>query len=277
VIIFAFPDSPAAEGGLRAHDVLVTADGQPLVDADGYLNHTAMRGPAGTDVTLVVDRPGEKRFEVTITRRRIVTPLPVDYCAVRGTRIGYIFIPGLDDETVGDQVRQALEAFTADGSLDGVILDNRQNYGGVDAVAEEILGFFTEGKLGAFVGHRHSRSLNIVAEHIGNSQTAPLVVLVDLDTVSFGEIMSGVLQNEGRATLVGQTTLGNVETLWGYDFEDGSRAWIAVETFRPNGLEPGVWEETGIVPDVFAPTRWDLFTEATDPALAVAVELLTQR
>jgi carboxyl-terminal processing protease len=225
-------------------------------------------------MSLTIERLGEETFEVTITRRRIVAALPVDYCAVSGTRIGYIFIPGLDDETVGDQVREALAAFTADGPLEGVILDNRQNYGGASPVLEEILSFFVDGKMGAFVGHRRSESLNIRAEHIGNSQSVPLVVLVGVDTVSFGEIMSGILQNEERATVIGQTTLGNVETLWGYDLEDGSRAWIAVQTFRPNDLDPGIWEDTGIIPDVSAPTRWDLFTEATDPALATAVEWL---
>lgn len=274
VILYTFPDSPAAEAGLRAHDIIVAANGQPPVDADGFLNETALRGPAGSEMILTIERPGETTFDVTIIRRRIVASLPVDYCAVPGTRIGYIFIPGLDDETVGDQVREALEAFTADGPLTGVILDNRQNYGGASPVLEEILGFFVEGKMGAFVGHRRSESLNIDAEHISNSQSVPLVVLVDVDTISFGEIMSGILQNEGRATVVGQTTLGNVETLWGYDLADGSRAWIAVQTFRPNNLEAGLWEDTGIVPDVHRPTRWDLFTEATDPALATAVELL---
>jgi C-terminal processing protease CtpA/Prc len=88
--------------------------------------------------------------------------------------------------------------------------------------------------------------------------------------------MSGVLQNSGRARVVGQTTLGNVEILWGYDFDDSSRVWLAHETFQPVDLPNGIWEKTGIVPDVLVPTRWDLFSEATDPALAKAVELLSQ-
>jgi carboxyl-terminal processing protease len=116
-------------GGSRfsAHDIIVAANGQAPVDADGFLNEAALRGPAGSEMILTIERPGETVFDVTIIRRRIVASLPVDYCAVPGTRIGYIFIPGLDDETVGDQVREALEAFTADGPLEGVILDNRQN------------------------------------------------------------------------------------------------------------------------------------------------------
>ena len=65
--------------------------------------------------------------------------------------------------------------------------------------------------------------------------------------------------------------------LWGYDFDDGSRAWIAHDAFEPNGLDLGVWEETGIVPDVTVPTRWDLFTEATDPTLPAALALLAEQ
>ena len=101
-----------------------------------------------------------------------------------------------------------------------------------------------------------------------------LNVLTGLDTVSYGEVVSGVLGHSGRATLLGGTTLGNVEQLHRFDFPDGSRAWLAAATFQPLGLSPGAWDDLGIAPDVSVPTRWDLFREETDPALAAAVELL---
>jgi C-terminal processing protease CtpA/Prc len=81
-----------------------------------------------------------------------------------------------------------------------------------------------------------------------------------------------VLQEDGRAQIVGNTTRGNVEILYGYDFEDGSRAWIATETFRPpSGTN---WEQTGIVPDVEVPAMWDEFTAEDDPQLEAALDLL---
>jgi C-terminal processing protease CtpA/Prc len=101
-----------------------------------------------------------------------------------------------------------------------------------------------------------------------------MVVMVDVGSASYGEIFSGILRVANRAKIVGQNTLGNVEVLHGFSFDDGSRAWIASETFEPVGESNGIWERTGIIPDVYAPTRWDLFTEATDPAFAKAVELL---
>jgi carboxyl-terminal processing protease len=102
----------------------------------------------------------------------------------------------------------------------------------------------------------------------------PLVILVGSDTVSFAEVFSGVLQEAGRAHIVGRTTDGNVETLHGYDFEDGSQAWIAQETFRPpSGTD---WEETGIVPEVEIPLDWDEFTAEDDAQLEAALKLLRE-
>jgi len=81
----------------------------------------------------------------------------------------------------------------------------------------------------------------------------------------------------GRATVVGQATLGNVEQLKRYDLEDGSRAWIASATFEPIGLPAGIWEDTGIIPEVLVSGRWEEFREANDPGLAAAVEILLAR
>jgi carboxyl-terminal processing protease len=272
-IVYVFPGSPAAEAGLRSHDNIVAVNGESLFDENGQ-RKDIVRGPDGTLVTLTIERLGEKTFDVTMKRRRITSAQPIDYCLMPGTRLAYLFLPSLDDATLPGQVRTALEALTASGPLDGLVFDNRQNGGGAESVLTEMLGFFVSGTQGHFVSHEDERSLVIRGEGIGNSQTVPLVVLIGPNTASYGEVMSGILQNSGRARLVGQKTMGIVETLWGYDFDDGSRAWIAHETFQPSNLPNAVWKKRGIEPDFPAPTRWDLFTEATDPGLAVAVQLI---
>jgi len=97
---------------------------------------------------------------------------------------------------------------------------------------------------------------------------------VGTETASFAEVFSGLLREAGRARIMGRTTPGNVEIVYGYDFEDGSRAWIAQETFRPpSGTD---WEQTGIVPDVEIPLDWDEFTVEDDPQLEAALALLLQ-
>ncbi|NOH04785.1 MAG: hypothetical protein HND47_23850 [Chloroflexi bacterium] len=136
-----------------------------------------------------------------------------------------------------------------------------------------MLSFFASGRLGNFTSRRESNPLTIEAEPIHNSQTVPLVVLVSEETASFGEIFSGVLRDAGRAKIVGAPTLGNVEILHGYEFDDGSNLWIAEETFvAANSSEN--WEETGIVPDVIAYADWDTFTFENDPSIQAAVRLL---
>jgi C-terminal peptidase prc len=274
-IVLTFPGGAAAEAGLRAHDGILAVNGAPLLDEQGLIRNI-IRGEEGTQVTLTIQRPGEEPHDVTLTRRRVTGALPLDYCLIGHTRIAYIFLPGLDDETIPSQMREALEAMTVDGPLAGVILDNRQNGGGADSVTEEVLGFFTKGVLGHFVSRFNERAFKILGKDIRGSQNTPLVVLVDSGTVSFGEIMSGALQNSGRAVVMGETTLGNVELMYGYDFSDNSRAWIAHDTFRPINRENAEWERTGIIPDVTVPSRWDLFTEATDPVLAHAVDWLLE-
>ena len=138
---------------------------------------------------------------------------------------------------------------------------------------EPILSYFTDGVVGHFVSRTEARPLQASADPISNSQTVPIVVLVGTDTVSFGEIFSGVLQDIGRAKVVGQTTLGNVEILHGHNLSDGSLLWLAEERFVPLNSQAD-WEKTGIVPDVQASADWDTFTFETDPSVAAAVILL---
>jgi carboxyl-terminal processing protease len=270
-IMSLFAGGPAAEAGLRPHDVLLKVDDGPIRDK---LGKSRTLGPEGAPVKLSVQHPGEPPRDLTLTRRRVTGVLPIDYCMVPLTRIGYIFLPTLLDKTMDGQVRDALKKMTADGPLQGLVLDNRMNGGGLGNVTQAIMAMFTGGTQGAFVTRTGREPLQLKPENIGGSQTVPLVVLVDVDTVSYGEIMSGVLRLAGRAKIVGGRTLGNVEQLRQYNFSDGSRAWIASATFEPSGMAKGLWEDTGIIPDVMLPTRWDLFTEANDPALAKAVEIL---
>lgn len=273
-VLFVFPDSPAEHSGLKPHDSILAIDGRPVVRA-GEIYTQEIPGPQCTAVVLTVQSPDEAPRLVTLIRNHIQSSYMIDARlapTTDGKRIGYISLPTFYDQTIVDQVRKALEAF---GDLDGLILDNRYNGGGSSVVVEPILGFFTSGTLGKYVTRTDSSPFTVTADPIHNSDTAPLVVLVGEGTASFGEIFSGVLQESGRAKIVGQTTEGNVEVLYATDFEDGSRAWIASATFDP-AISHANWEQSGIVPDVEAYADWDTFTFETDPALAAAVKVLTE-
>jgi carboxyl-terminal processing protease len=270
-IMVVFPDSPAEHSGLKAHDAILAVDGLPVVEND-VLQIQRVRGPECSAVQVTAQSPDEAPREVLVIRHRISGGLPIDARLVPttdGSRIGYIMLPSFYDQTIPEKVVAALNEF---GELDGLILDNRLNGGGSSIVLEPILSYFASGTLGSFESREGSRPLTVEAVPIQNSQTVPLVILVGPDTVSFGEIFSGALRDFGRARIVGETTLGNVETLHGYTFEDGSRLWIAEETFDPV-LSHADWETTGIIPDVHAYAEWDTFTFETDPSVAAALAL----
>ena len=276
-ILLVFPGSPADEAGLVAHDSILAVDGKPIMDADGF-HREYLRGPEGSTIELTVQSPGEDPRQVTLTRQRVTGAIPVPYevlTSSQGKRIGYVLLASFADDTVDDQLGEALRAMTASAPLDGLILDNRQNGGGADVVARGALSYFTKGVVGHFVNRgKVRRALNVMGEDINGSSHLPLVVLVGPNTVSFGEIYSGVLRDMGRATIIGELTDGNVELVRGYDFEDGSRAWIAHENFQPRNHPDQNWEATGIIPDITVASNWDEVTMQTDPAIQAALDFL---
>jgi carboxyl-terminal processing protease len=272
VVISTFPDSAAEYAGIKAHDSLLLADGLPVLDE----TRNRLRGPECSAVVVTLQSPGEAPRDVMLIRHALQGNLRIEARLVPttdGSRIGYIFIPTFFDQTIPPQIEQALNDF---GQLDGLILDVRMNSGGSSSVANPIMAYFTSGRLGQFVSRAASRTLSVDANPIQNSQTVPLVVMVSEDTISYGEIFAGILRNSRDAKITGETSLGNVEVLHGYDFEDGSQLWIASETFFPAHSDEN-WEDTGIVPDMEAFAAWDTFTFETDPSIAAAVTLLGHR
>ena len=269
IVVSTFPGSPAEYGGIQHHDSILAVDGRPITEDFS----DRLRGPRCSALTLTVQSPGEAPRQVMLIRFAIQGNIPIEARLVStadGSRIGYIFIPSFFDETLPEQIENALNDF---GPLDGLMLDLRMNGGGSSSVAYPILEYFIHGTLGRFVSRTDSRTLEIEANEIQNSQTVPLVVMVSEDTVSFGEIFAGVMQDSGRARIVGETSLGNVEVLHGFTFEDGSQVWLAAETFT-SAFSDENWEETGIIPDVQAFAEWDTFYFETDPSIAAAVHLL---
>ena len=271
-VVAVYPDSPAEWSGLKMHDRVLAVDGIPLIE-NGFVYQQRTLGPECSSSVFTVQTPGGPVRNISIVRYRTSGPPPVESRLVPtkdGSRIGYVFIPSFLDETVPDQIKKALESF---GDLDGLIIDDRMNGGGASNVLIPTLSFFAAGTVGNFVSRNAKRPLELSAKPVRNSQSVPLVVLIGKDTVSYGEVFAGVLQDLGRAKIVGETSRGNVETLRGHNFADGSQAWIAQERFEPIRSKVN-WEKRGVKPDVEAHAEWDTFTFETDPGIAVAVRLL---
>jgi C-terminal peptidase prc len=274
VVLLTFPGGPADQAGIRAHDSILSVEGETYASRDVEFVDL-LNGIAGTPVTLTVQTPGETPRQLTVIRDRITGSLPVPNFLTttpQGQNIGYLLIPTFSDASIDDQVGRALDELGSDVELDGLIIDNRMNSGGYDNVMADTLGYFTNGVVGHFSNRSEETPLRITRRNVNNSAKLPLVVLVGEETASFAEIFSGILQDLGRATVIGETTLGNVEVLWGYDFDDGSRLWIAHDTFIPLNRPKANWEILGIIPTFEVPAPWDLYTFDTDPAILAALE-----
>jgi C-terminal peptidase prc len=276
-VLQVLPDSPAMQAGIHPHDHLLAINGQPIVDEHGDLYLSLLRGPVGSVVTVTVQTPGDAApRNLSMTRTNLSTSFPVESRILPGEkRIGYILIPTFFEEDMDSRVRTALRQLMKGGKLDGLVIDMRINNGGSYPVLMANLGFVTTGRVGALVDRAGTRqALSVRAERISNSQTVPLMVLIGPATESYAEVYAGALQAKGRAKLVGQRSAGNIETLHGHDFEDGSEAWLAEETFRlPDGTN---WEGEGLQPDIVVDKNWDEYTTADDPILSAAVTALTE-
>ena len=186
--------------------------------------------------------------------------------------IGYVMLPTLWDGTIAERMRSTLVDLAAEDELSGLILDLRVNGGGAFTELYEVLSLFVDGEVGYFYRHGAKRDmLTIKSDPVVGSQDIPLIVLIGPYTESFAEVLSGILQDVGRAQLIGATTAGNVETLHPYDLADGSRLWLAEETFFP--LSGTRWEGAGVQPDRVVNDAWEDFTDMNDPYIAEALEV----
>ena len=279
VILVTFDESPAAKVGLQPRDSIIAIDGQPILNEAGLLTDLLL-GPNGSTSMLIVQSPGEAPREVSITRRQVTGSLPVPYSIIstpEGKRVGYILLVSFTDISIESKIAGIMGIFY-NNDVEAVIIDNRMNEGGADTVLRKVLSYFTEGTLGYFINRNGRVPLHInKPNYVLNSGQIPLVVLIGPNTVSFGEIFSGILKDTQRAYLIGEQTNGNIEILWGYNFKDGSRAWIAHDTFRPINHPDHDWEQIGIIPDLTVPVAWDEYSIKDDPAVQAALKYLDYR
>jgi carboxyl-terminal processing protease len=283
-VVSIFPNSPAESSGIKVGDVIVKVNGTSSEgrDLDDVLGE--IRGEAGTDVTITVQADGtgpERTF--TITRADVALE-PVTWTMVPGTDTALLYLDSFSTGSA-DAVIAALKEIETAGA-DRLIFDLRGNPGGYVNEAVKIASqFLSEG----VVYIDRDADGNETPQNVtpgGVALDIPLIVLVDQNTASSSEIVSGALQDAGRAQIVGVTTFGTGTVLGEFDLSDGSALRIGtVEWLTPKGRQ--IWHN-GITPDVTVERASDvqpLFPDAVhaltaaqvksmdDPQLAKALEL----
>ena len=247
-ILHAIQGSPADLAGLRAGDEIVAIDGKGVgSDVSGAIEH--MRGVSGSTVTLTIRRAGTSGLKTFALKRAKVEVHSVSY-QMLAPGYGYVRIDEFSD-TTPDEVSAAISNLQRDnrGSLRGLVLDMRDNPGGVlesgVAVADD---FLNEGVILTAQGRTADARFEMDATPGDLMNGAPIVVLVNSGTASAAEIVSAALKDHGRALLIGHKTYGKgtVQTVIPLEY-GGAVKLTTSRYFTPSG---GSVQGKGIIPDI---------------------------
>jgi carboxyl-terminal processing protease len=265
IIVAPFDGSPAEAAGLQPEDRIIAVDGVSIVGLSLSEMISKVRGPAGSEVVLTVEREGEQPFEVTVTRDRF--ELEISEAEMLENDIGYVRLREFGS-LASDELTQDLEDLLAQNPR-GIILDLRYNPGGWLDQALEVSDIFLDG--GVILTQRWKDGSEQVfeAKPGGIGEEVPLVVLVDRGSASASEIVAGALQDHNRAILIGEKTFGKGAVQTVHTLSDGSQLIVtSAMWFTPNN-QPIHGE--GLHPDIEVPYPEEL-EEGEDPQLERAIE-----
>ncbi|MGA7936471.1 MAG: carboxyl-terminal processing protease CtpB [Kovacikia sp.] len=279
-VVEPIDNSPASKAGLQSGDQILAINGKPTKGMSVDDASTLIRGDVGTKVMLEIGRDGKGSFPVALTRARIELPTVRYSLKQEGKkRIGYIRLNEFSSHAA-EQMRRAIRDLEAK-NVEGFVLDLRGNPGGLLQSSIEISRMWLE--KGDIVRTVDRRGKN---EEMSANRTAitklPLVVLVDGNSASSSEILTGALKDNKRATIVGSQTFGKALVQSVHSLADGSGLAVTIaHYYTPNGTDIS---HKGIAPDVKIDlTDGDrqklssnpkLFATKDDPQYAQAVAVL---
>ena len=269
-VVKPIKDSPAQKAGMLADDIIVEVDGEDVTGQDLNLVVSKLRGPKGTEVKVGVQRKGEDdiiRFDI---KRAEINSESVDHEMLED-KIGYIQIMDFADDTA-NQFNEAMDDLEDQG-MKKLIIDLRSNGGGYVDVSVQIADRLV--KDGVIVSVRDRNELSYSYEDAGDEKylKIPCVVLVDGNTASASEILTGALRDYKIATVMGTKTFGKGITQIITPLEDGSGVKITnSKYYSPNGENI---HGKGIEPDVEVEFDAEKYKEdGTDNQLEEAIRYL---
>jgi carboxyl-terminal processing protease len=246
VIVSPIEGSPAEAAGIQAGDIILEVDG---VDTTGWTIEelvTNVRGPEGTKVVLTVIHPGETvPVDIEVERARVEIP-SVSWSMLPGD-VAYVRLNSFAQRSASEMERALTEA--QEQGAESLVLDLRDNPGGLVNEALGIAGqFLPEGSTVLLEENREGERIPSKTQTEGVAQDIPMVVLINFNTASSAEIVSGALQDAGRAQVIGTPTVGTGTVLSTYMLEDGAQLLLGTSQWlTPDGR---LIRNQGIQPDV---------------------------
>ncbi|XSG86197.1 MAG: S41 family peptidase [Methylohalobius sp. ZOD2] len=246
-VIAPIDDTPAQRAGIQAGDLIIRLDEKPVKGMTLRDAVKIMRGKPGTEITLTVIREGmDKPLKITITRAVIKIKSVKQHLLEDG--YGYLRITSFQSGT-GEELLKAIGQLKDKGPLKGVILDLRNNPGGVLNAAVAVSDAFLDKGLIVYTDGRIEESkMEFEATPGDVLEEVPLAVLINAGSASASEIVAGALQDHKRAILMGQKSFGkgSVQTILPLS-NDGAVKMTTARYYTPSGRSI---QAEGIIPDI---------------------------
>lgn len=278
VIISPIKNSPAEKAGIKNNDIIekindVSYTGEQLNDA---IN--AISSSAGSEIKLTISRNGEQEpFDVVITPQEV--KLSVIDGEMLDSSIGYIRIESFMNENTTEDFKNMLEQLESQG-MKGLIVDLRENPGGLLSEAVGVASqFIQKDKIITYTIDKYNNKNESLSVG-GVAEGMPLVVLVNEDSASASEVVTGALRDYKAATIVGNTTFGKGIVQQSIKFNNGIGGLKVTisKYYTPNGENI---HKIGITPDVEVSTEnkldSDKYDRNTDEQLKTAIEELNKK
>ena len=247
-VVSPIEDTPAYNAGVKAGDQIIRINGKSTKDITVLDAVKQLRGPKDTKVTITILREGMAKPKDIELIRSIISIKSVK-SKVFDDHIGYIRISAFQERT-GDDLKKILREIESKAHpLKGIVLDMRNNPGGLLHQSVEVSdAFLKSGSIVSTRGRAKSMESQTAAKDNGDEPTCPMVVLVNEGTASAAEIVSGALQDNGRAVIIGTQTFGkgSVQTI--IPLEDGAALKLTTARYyTPKGRSI---QAEGITPDI---------------------------
>ncbi len=238
--------TPASEAGLKTGDIIVKINDQSTEKLSLFEAVKLMRGKPGTWVELTVRREKEEKPLVFRIKRAVINVKSVTSKAVDGVPI--VKLSQFKEKT-SDEMKKSVRDFAKQGEIKGLILDLRNNPGGLLSQAVDVADYFLEDGLIVYTQGREQTQMNkSYASGPGTQPNYPIVVLVNGGSASASEIVAGALQDHKRALIVGVQTFGKGSVQEVIPLEDGSGLKLTTQLYyTPSGR---TIQGLGITPDV---------------------------
>jgi carboxyl-terminal processing protease len=269
-VVSPLEDAPAARAGILPGDVVIAVDDVPVDENNVEASVARMRGAAGTQIKLAVQRSGETEpLQFALMRSQVhVRTVTSEYL---GNGLAYVRLSGFADSTPRDLDRAAHELVeAADGKpLLGVVLDLRGNPGGVlDAAVRVADEFLSDGLIVSGNGRARQAKFEQFAHPGDVLEGVPAVVLVNGHSASAAEIVAGALQDHKRARIVGEQTYGKGSVQTVMPLGEGTAIKLTTSRYlTPSGRSIN---GTGITPDVVVHSEDDRLYRGAAGAVAIA-------